>query len=282
MEIEVDGETQLPNTESYFYNPFKNLRLSFILLLSLVVLVYIIIFAMIQKSGGNSNSASKSYGILLLELILWISLIVVLYINIKNYNDNNFNFKTSMNNLFNSKMSEMEVHVQNNKEEKPDVKKECETNNGSGEVFHLPSNIFTYDEAKEVCKSLNARLATYDEIEKAYNGGANWCSYGWSEDQLALFPTQKSVYNELKTIKGHENDCGRPGINGGFMKNKNMKFGINCYGKKPYKNDNSDAYMHSINHSPAITDAEKEKEELKNVLDNILVAPFNKDKWSSF
>ena len=31
MEIEVDGETQLPNTESYFYNPFKNLRLSFIL-----------------------------------------------------------------------------------------------------------------------------------------------------------------------------------------------------------------------------------------------------------
>ena len=74
-------------------------------------------------------------------------------------------------------------------------------------------------------------------IERAYNNGGNWCSYGWSEDQLALFPIQKSVYNELKQIKGHEHDCGRQGVNGGFMKNPLLKFGVNCYGTKPEINE---------------------------------------------
>ena len=36
-----------------------------------------------------------------------------------------------------------------------------------------------------------------------------------------------------KNSKGHENDCGRPGINGGYIDNHNVKFGINCYGHKP-------------------------------------------------
>ena len=33
--------------------------------------------------------------------------------------------------------------------------------------------------------------------------------------------------------KGHEHDCGRPGINGGFIDNPNVRFGVNCFGTKP-------------------------------------------------
>ena len=120
-------------------------------------------------------------------------------------------------------------------------------------------------------------MATYDELEKAYENGANWCSYGWSKDQLALFPTQKKIYNELKKIPGHENDCGRPGINGGYFKNKNVKFGVNCYGVKPKPKHLDKHYMHSINHTPIIDKNISNKEDIYS---KYIVAPHNKDKWS--
>jgi len=41
------------------------------------------------------------------------------------------------------------------------------------EVFNIGNNMYTYDDAQSVCKSLNARLANYDEIEAAYNNGAD-------------------------------------------------------------------------------------------------------------
>jgi hypothetical protein len=36
----------------------------------------------------------------------------------------------------------------------------------------------------------------------------------------------------LQKIKGHEHDCGRPGVNGGYIANPLVKFGVNCYGNK--------------------------------------------------
>ena len=198
MDLEVDSESKLPDTQNIFYLPFKNIKVSFILLLSLVIIIYIVLFSIVNKGGNTNGTSGKSYSILALELILWIALIVVLYVNIKNYNDENYDFQTSIKNLLNSKMTEMDVKVNEGKEKCEDDKKEKEVNEGDKEVFHIPSNTYTYKEAHDVCKTLNARLATYDEVERAYNNGANWCSYGWSEDQLALFPTQKKVYNDLK------------------------------------------------------------------------------------
>jgi hypothetical protein len=128
---------------------------------------------------------------------------------------------------------------------------------------------------------LDSRLATYDEIEKAYQNGGSWCSYGWSADQMALFPIQKEVYNELKKIPGHEHDCGRPGINGGYYKNTDLKFGINCFGKKPYITLKDKEYIKEHGFSNAFKHLEEDKqEELRKKINNILVAPFNKDKWS--
>ena len=50
---------------------------------------------------------------------------------------------------------------------------------------------------------------------------------------MAFYPTQKSTWNKLQKIKGHEHDCGRPGINGGYIDNPNVRFGVNCFGSKP-------------------------------------------------
>ena len=187
-----------------------------------------------------------------------------------------------MENLFNTKLAELEVHA--NPPKKHKVENKCDDNEGDGEkeVFHIPDNIHTFQEAKDLCEVYDARLASYDEIEKAYNKGATWCSYGWSKEQMALFPTQKSVYNELKKLPNHKHDCGRPGVNGGYFKNPNIRFGVNCYGKKPEATENDKSYMHALNHTPAIdtlrngSDIRKEEEQKK------IIAPFNKDKWTMY
>lgn len=111
------------------------------------------------------------------------------------------------------------------------------------EVFNIANNIYTYEDAKDVCRIYGARLATYDDIENAYNDGAEWCNYGWSEGQMAFFPTQKETWDKLQKTKHHKNKCGRPGVNGGFMGNKKLKFGVNCYGVKPTAKDEDVAFM---------------------------------------
>ena len=95
------------------------------------------------------------------------------------------------------------------------------------QVFNIPGNYYGYEEATTLCQAYGARLAKYEEVEKSYNEGGEWCNYGWSDGQMALFPTQAETYKNLQTIPGHENDCGRPGVNGGYIANPNVRFGVN-------------------------------------------------------
>ena len=292
MNIEVDEQIYLPKmSDSVISTSFSSMKISFVMLLIMVVGLYIAIFLVLNNVNA-SNNVGTSYVVLLIEIILWLVLIYVVYINIKKYNDDNIDFQAKMENLFNSKISELTINADTNS--KPDDKKEdgkdgkdgkdkkdnsiCEDNDDDGkEVFHIASNEFTFDEARDICEKYNARLANYDEIENAYKNGANWCSYGWSKDKLALFPTQKSLYNELKQIPGHENDCGRPGINGGYFKNKELKFGVNCYGIKPKAKKKDIDYTHALNHTPSLTNKEKQSKMIEN---KYIIAPFNKDKWT--
>jgi len=150
------------------------------------------------------------------------------------------------------------------------------------QVFNIPGNYYSYDNAKALCSAYGADLATYDQIEKAYNNGAEWCNYGWSANQLALFPTQKKTYDNLQNIKGHENDCGRPGINGGYIANQNVKFGVNCYGNKPKITNEEEELMMTTKPYPETTEDiifQKRVDDLKNNLDQILVSPFNSNTW---
>jgi|Laugresbdmm110sn_1035088.scaffolds.fasta_scaffold15534_3 hypothetical protein len=166
-----------------------------------------------------------------------------------------------------------------------------------GEVFNIRNNLYSYDDAREVCSVYGAKLATYDQIEKAYNNGAEWCNYGWSEGQMALFPTQKSTWDALqskkKTCKGGKitdvtnSACGRPGINGGVIKNPNIRFGVNCYGKKPQASESDKALM-KANVERKVTESPKDAQLQaklnvwqKNADKFLLVNSFNKEKWSA-
>jgi len=154
------------------------------------------------------------------------------------------------------------------------------------EVFNIANNIYTYDDAQAACKSFNGRLATYDEVETAYNDGGEWCNYGWSDNQSIYFPTQKKTWDNLQKTKNHKNDCGRPGVNGGFIANPNARFGVNCYGVKPKPSEKELAYMQTsktkvVPKTPEEIVSNFKVEFFKKHKDDFLrLNSFNGSKWS--
>jgi hypothetical protein len=151
------------------------------------------------------------------------------------------------------------------------------------QVFNIPGNYYSYKDAKSLCNAYGSRLANYSEIENAYNNGAEWCNYGWSDEQMALFPTQAETYKNLQKIPGHEHDCGRPGINGGYISNDKVRFGVNCYGKKPNMTDIEEQLMEYSTPYPLTEDdimMQEKTEMLKKKLPEILVSPFNYNNWN--
>ena len=151
------------------------------------------------------------------------------------------------------------------------------------QVFNIPGNYYGYNDAKTLCKAYGSRLATYSEIEDAYQVGGEWCNYGWSEGQMALFPTQQQTLHGLQKIPGHEHDCGRPGINGGYIANPSVQFGVNCYGYKPRITHEEQEIMENSSPYPKTEKdiaMEKRVDYWKNRLDEIVVSPFNHDTWS--
>ena len=151
------------------------------------------------------------------------------------------------------------------------------------QVFNIPENNFVYPDAKAVCSAYGGRLATYSEVEDAYKNGGEWCNYGWSEGQMALFPTQKKTFDKLQEIEGHENDCGRPGINGGYISNPAVRFGVNCYGFRPRMTETDKALMENSSVYPKTTKdlvMEKRVDYWRDKLSEVLVSPFNHNSWS--
>ena len=230
------------------------------------------------KSIGNNISKQvikKHKGILLLEILLWGMLVFLIFINGLQF-FLSLDIKTAIRDLFTAH-PKIDIEVSSNKI-KSNVYKSAEK-----EVFHIPKNTYTYSDAKAICKAYNSDLASYNQIKKSHEKGGEWCGYGWSKDQMALFPTQEQTYKKLQKIKGHEHDCGRPGINGGYIDNPNMKFGVNCFGYKPNITSTESNLMISqpIYHkSKEEIELDKKVEYYRTKVPDILLAPFNKTKWS--
>lgn len=266
-----------------------------------IVLFYFILFSYL---GYNpiAQRQEQSPGMKMIELLMWGLLIFLVLINGIQYFFK-LDIKTAIKNIFQEK-PEVDITVAPEKRfiEKTgnklnkDVKKvgeEIENDLGlgnfrkgdgfGGEVFNVSNNKYTYDEAQAVCKAYGSQLATYDQIEDAYKSGAEWCNYGWSADQMAYYPTQKSTWKKLQKIKGHKHDCGRPGINGGFIDNPNVRFGVNCFGSKPAISQEEQDMMNSASIYPKSKEDRKIDrlvKKYKKNLDNILVNPFNYNSWS--
>ena len=176
----------------------------------------------------------------------------------------------------------------NKKSSEKTINDQPDDNAQKDEVFNISNNLYTYDDARAVCSAFGARLATYDEIEDAYAKGGEWCNYGWSEGQMAFFPTQKSTWDKLQKNPKTKNNCGRPGVNGGYMENPYIKFGVNCFGQKPKPSDKDLQVMNANKNMPqAKTEddllMEKKISFWKENADKLLqLNSFNRNKWSEF
>lgn len=164
---------------------------------------------------------------------------------------------------------------------------ESETVVPKEEVFNVAAQTLTYKDAQAVCKSYDARLATYDEVEQSYQNGGEWCNYGWSENQMAFFPTQKATWEELQKQPRMKNRCGRPGINGGFIPNDKMKLGANCFGVKPDPTATEESAMDTQyeNNAPMTVEErilEEKSKYWKENRDKLSLNAFNRKKWSAF
>lgn len=148
------------------------------------------------------------------------------------------------------------------------------------EVFYVSGNEYTYDEAAAVCTAYGADLATYDEVNAAYEKGAEWCGYGWTQGGMALYPTQQATWEALQqeVDASKRTSCGRPGINGGYF-DASMKFGVNCYGMKP-KGGDMKFPLPIPGTEPA--DFQKMVDKFKSMLKRMTVSPFNRNEWSEW
>ena len=248
----------------------------------LVVLIFIIVmYYGIFSLLGNSSETSS--GFVLMEAILWGLLILLIFINGLAYFFN-INLVTEIKNLFDenpeiqiTSIPETEVLDDIGKGDKqPNIESKTK------EVYHVPGNKFTYHDAKAVCNAFDGELASYDELKHAHKQGASWCSYGWTKDQLGLYPTSQSTWDKLQGSDENKYSCGLPGINGGYVSNPHVKLGSNCYGYKPKISDLESSLLKQKNINP-----KTEKERLfdmrvdywKNRVGNILISPVNNDNW---
>ena len=303
----MDGNVEVSPTGGFsqIYNSMNstiaNANPLVLIALTVIVLFYFILFSYL---GYNpvAQRQEQSPGMKLIELIMWGLLIFLVLINGIQYFFE-LDIRTAITNIFKGK-PEVDITVAPEKRfiEKTgnklskDLKKvgeEVENDLGlgnfregrlgGGEVFNVSRNNYTYDEAKALCKAYGAKLATYNQIEDAYKSGAEWCNYGWSADQMAFYPTQKDTWKKLQKIKGHEHDCGRPGINGGYIDNPNVRFGVNCFGNKPAISAEEQDIMNNATIYPKSEEDRKidrlAKKYKKN-LDSILINPFNQSSWS--
>ena len=239
--------------------------------ISFILVFYVVIYLF----RFPMTEGSKSIAITIIEGIAWILFIIIVIVDF---------FKYFL------KIPIMDILSFLFGWEKTDLKPVIEVKGNvvptqPDEVFNISNNLYTYDDAQAICSSYDAKLASYDQIESAYNDGAEWCSYGWSDNQMIYFPTQKATWDKLQKTKNHKNDCGRPGVNGGYIANPYLKFGVNCYGKKPKAKDNDLARMKANKDYVFPKTAEdlaleKKIKYWKDNADTLLkVNSFNTNKW---
>jgi hypothetical protein len=153
------------------------------------------------------------------------------------------------------------------------------------EVFTISKNDYSFYDAAPLCKALGAELATYEDVKSAWQKGADWCNYGWVKGQMAVYPTQKGTYEELQ--QGPEDQrgvCGKPGLNGGYFDNPELRFGVTCTGKRPPQSSHDATTVTSGSTKPLTASGlefEKKVQQFRAESDSMGILPFNKEKWSS-
>jgi len=277
MNVSTTSTTDPVNMYDYVNNLLFN-PIVFIIIL-LIIIGYFVLFYSLGDSTGSSIGnvdTDTDKGQKIIGIIIIAVLIVLIVINAFQYFFN-VNITAYIKDIFSDKPKIDIVVDQGNYQPAP-----VPTIKFKKQVFNIPGNYYNYDNAKAICTSYGAKLATYQQVEDSYENGGEWCNYGWSEGQNALFPTQQKTFDNLQKIKGHEHDCGRPGINGGYIANPEVKFGVNCYGNKPKINKEEEELMKTVSPYPQTKEDlvfQKRVDYWKEKVDEILVSPFNYNSW---
>jgi hypothetical protein len=261
----------------------------------------------IANTSFNSSSSTNSAYTGMMSVVFFYGLIIGLLVviiyyfqTIKYYSMISYEMlKEYMNSLFGK--NEVEVPEEAKKMMKPSerpggipgasdpslLEKVGEQLPQRNEVFNVSKNIYTYNDASAVCRALDADLATYDQVKEAYDQGGDWCNYGWVKGQMAVYPTQQHTYDKLqKGPASMKKACGNVGINGGFFDNPELRFGVNCFGKRPSKRA-TDAITNDIAIPLSAEEVEFEKkvQRFREQNDDMNVLPFSRGfgegKWGS-
>jgi hypothetical protein len=282
--MEVSTTNSMTETENiYDYVNAYLLNPSVFIIIGIVIVLYIIIFLSLGNKNATNNSSmfdsqsqpSESSNPASKTLIIIAAGIFVLlvFINGLQYFFN-IDIVASIKNLFSG---EPQIQVEVTEPTQPTLSFARRK-----EVFNIPGNYYGYADAKALCKAYDGELASYEQIEDSYKNGGEWCNYGWSDKQMALFPTQPQTFDKLQTIQGHEHDCGRPGVNGGYIANPLVRFGVNCYGYKPTITSEEEEMMQNTSPYPKSKKdiaMEQRVDYWKNKINEILLSPFNYNEW---
>lgn len=276
--MNISTTTTVNPVNMYDYMNTFILNPTMFVIILLIIVAYIILFSSLGNNQGSipTNTENNGKGKNIILLIMGVILVIILILNAFQYFFG-INITASIKNFFSNKPIVDIVVEQTNSKSSP-----VPTIRFKKQVFNIPGNYYNYDNAKALCTAYGAKLATYSQLEESYKDGAEWCNYGWSEGQNAFFPTQQKTFDNLQKIKGHEHDCGRPGINGGYIANPNVQFGVNCYGNKPRITGEEEELMKVTTPYPETVEDkmfQKRVDMLKNKVDDILVSPFNYKNW---
>jgi hypothetical protein len=228
----------------------------FIIIIPVVFLMLVLIFLNNQYSS--------------IEIIIFLFFIITTVIlGIQYFYGTNLT--ASIKQLFSD--AKLDIAIVNTDKTENTIKEPPKTNlDTTNQTFHVQGE-FDYMNAKALCKAYNGKLANIQQVTDAYDKGAEWCDYGWSEDNMVLYPTQYNTWKSYQEL-GNKEQCGRPGVNGGYNSNLLQKLGVNCFGKKP----NLVGEMPTKPIQQGVIDERVEYWQKK--LTELKVSPFNYDSWS--
>ena len=203
----------MPYSNDYLSNISTNPTV--LIVLSIVIIGYYTLFASLNVVNGESvgsAAATAGKGIIFMEVLLWGVFVLLILMNGMQYIFNT-DITASIKNLFSGE-PEIDIivdpddiagdSISENQSTVPEIKI-------SKQVFHVPDTNMVM-KMQAICRAYGGRLATIKEMQDAYEEGADWCGYGWSDGQMALFPTQYDKWAQLQKIEGHEQDCGDRGM----------------------------------------------------------------------
>ena len=253
-----------------------------------------------DMSNIKTNIVKKTgAGTYIILLVVFVILVIIFYLydkyfgkdikyhinSLKSKFDNKTNPEVDVVGLSSESDPPNSEELENTKVDNPQICKKKKKIKKGKQVFNISENIYTYYDAMALCKAYDADLADSKQMIDAYKNKAEWCNYGWTKGQMALYPTQKCTWDKLQQgPKEHRNDCGRPGLNGGYFENPYLRFGVNCYGHKPQPSSKEKEIV-KLSTNPYLTQKERE---FTNKVDyyksrkyDYTILPFTKNKWSN-